>query len=156
MFAAQAPSKLRSDGTLWSTHARNVSCYIGWMHILAVAAVIAVVAYLVWDRSNRLFQIEVTDGHVEVASGQVSPRFVQAVREVVAFPPVARATIRGVKAADGASLRCSGLDDGRIQRLRNVYRLIPQSAFRSGEAPINERNFWKLFNLVWLINLFRR
>jgi len=126
------------------------------MHVLVIAIVIAVIAYVIWDRGNQLFTIEVVDGNVEVTSGQPPVRFVQTVREVIRFPKVSRASIKGVKASDGVSLRCTGLEEGQIQRLRNVYRMLPQSAFRSGEAPVNERNFWKLFNLVWLINLFRR
>ena len=126
------------------------------MPILVVAIIIAVVVYFAWDRSNVLFRIDVVDGDVRITSGHPPIRFVQTLREVVRSSQTKTATIRGHKAADGATLRCSGLDEGQVQRLRNVYRMLPQSAFRSGEAPVNERNFWKLFNLVWLINLFRR
>ena len=78
------------------------------MPILVVAIIIAVVVYFAWDRSNVLFRIDVVDGDVRITSGHPPIRFVQTLREVVRSSQTKTATIRGHKAADGATLRCAG------------------------------------------------
>lgn len=124
------------------------------MHILVLVLLGFGLVYAAWTWNNTLFVIQVSGGRVDVTRGQPPVRFVQTVREVVAFPPVDRATIKGVKTEGGVSIRTSGLDEGRTQRLRNAMRLSPQSQLRSGESPVNERNFWRALGLAWLIRMF--
>ena len=89
------------------------------------------IAWVVWDRSNTLFELNVEDGRVQVLSGQPHIRFLQVVQEVVGTPPIAAGYIRAVKTSDGVSLKAKGLNDGQLQRLRNTLRLMPQAKLRS-------------------------
>lgn len=115
------------------------------------------IAWLVWDRSNELFCIDIASGSASLVRGQIPEGFMSHVRDVVRSPPVASGRIRGVKSEGGVRLKASGLNDGQLQRIRNAHRLSPHSSYRSGESPVNERNFWRALNLAWLFRiLFRR
>ena len=124
--------------------------------ILVLIAIGFVVAWVVWRSNNAMWTIRVKDGRVVRVDGPAPVGFVTAVREIVAHPPVAQATIAARKAENGAVLSISGLNEGTRQRLNNVFRLQPQSVLRSGPNPVNERNVRKAVGLAWLINLFRR
>lgn len=127
------------------------------MPLVVLVLVLAIVAWLWWDWSNTLFVLKVSNGRLEVARGTPPGDFVRAARDIVRRPVVSHGTIKGVKAEHGVSIRARGLDEGQVQRLRNTLRLSPQSQLRSGQSPVNERNFWRAIGLAWLLELiFRR
>jgi hypothetical protein len=77
------------------------------------------------------------------------------IRDVVNKPVVARATIRGVKQEHGARLAISGIDEGREQRLRNIFRLYPISNLRA--APLVAKpTLGQVLGIAWLAWLLDR
>ena len=118
------------------------------MPLLLVAVIVVAVAY--WaSRSSELFCVSVRDGRVLVVRGRIPGGLLSDIRDVVAKPVVARATIRGVKQEHGARLAMSGLDEGREQRLRNIFRLYPISNLRA--APLVAKpTFGQVLGIAWL------
>jgi hypothetical protein len=73
----------------------------------------------------------------------------------VSKPVVRRATIRAVKQEQGARIVASGLDEGREQRLRNIFRLYPISNLRA--APVVAKpSLGQVLGIAWLAWLFHR
>src|SRR5262245_34089015 len=97
--------------------------------------VVAIVAALYWSwRSRELFYVSVRRGQVLVVRGRVPGGFLYEAGEAIRKPMVARASIRGVKGEHGAQLSFSGdLDEGRRQRLRNIFALYPASQLRAAD-----------------------
>jgi len=120
--------------------------------------ILAVSAFFIWQASlaNELFCLSVREGRVLLVRGRVSPGLLGDFRAALAFPPVARATIRAYRDQAGARLSISGLrDEGREQRLRNIFNIYPKSKLRS--APRAEhRTLGQIIGLVWLAWLFER
>lgn len=125
------------------------------MHIVVVL-VLAVIVWVVWSNNNEVFRIDVVNGDAWVARGSVPDGFLHTVSRVVQEPRVAQGSIRGIKAEDGVRLDATGLTEGQLQRLRNTHRLSPQAGFRSGENPVNERNFWRAMDVARLLRVFFR
>lgn len=98
--------------------------------------------------ANELFCLSVRDGRVLLVRGLISPGLLGDFRTVLAFPPVARATIRAYRDQAGARLSISGLrNKGREQRLRNNSNIYSKSKLRS--APRAEhRNLGQIMGLV--------
>ncbi|MBX2802176.1 MAG: hypothetical protein KTR31_31130 [Myxococcales bacterium] len=127
------------------------------MHILlATTFVVLGIAWLWWRNANTMWSIDVEHGRITEMSGRPPVAFVQVVREVVAFPPVARARVVARRAEQGAVLSVTGLDAGRRQRLQNAFRLQPQAGLRSGPNPVNEENARRVFDLARWLRMFRR
>lgn len=124
--------------------------------LLLVAAGLLFAAWYTWRSANTMWVIEVEDGRIARIVGRPPVGFVSAVREVVAFPPVARARLVARKGEQAAVLEVQGLDPGRRQRLQNVFRLQPQSSFRGTPNPINEDNAHRAYTLARLLSFFRR
>jgi hypothetical protein len=69
---------------------------------------------------------------------------------VVSKPVVRRATIRAEKQEHGARLSVSGdIDEGREQRLRNIFRLYPLSNLRAAPA-VAQPTLGQVLGIAWL------
>lgn len=123
--------------------------------ILLVLAVFAVILFLA-ARASELFCLSVRDGRVIVVRGKIPGALLSDIRDVVSEPAVVRATVRAVKADGSASLIVSGdIDEGREQRLRNVFHLYPLSKLRA--APAIPRPTWgQVLGIAWLAWLLDR
>lgn len=123
--------------------------------ILIAVAVAALIAYLVIERSRELFCVSVRNGRVLVIRGRIPQGLLNDFESVVAQPPVARATIRAVRAPNGARLSASGVDEFLEQRLRNVFHIYPQA--RLSAAPVvTERSIGQVLGIAWLAWLVER
>ena len=124
------------------------------MLLLLVAAVL--VAYVWSSRARELFCLSVRDGHVLVVRGRIPGGLLSDFRDVVSRPAVKRATIRAEKQEHGARLSVSGsIDEGREQRLRNIFRLYPLSNLRAAPA-IAEPTLGQVLGIAWLAWLLDR
>ena len=121
--------------------------------IYALAAVAIIVVLVVVQRANELFCVSVRDGRALLVRGRIPPALLNDFRDVVAQPPVRRATIRATKGQHHATLSVRGIaDEGQEQRLRNVFNVFPVSNLRS--APRTRRNtllgILGIASLAWL------
>jgi hypothetical protein len=120
-------------------------------YILFAALVSA--AFFLWQwRRREIFRVEVNEGRARLVRGRMPPGMLSEMAEVMASPPVRRATIFAVRGLSGAQVYCDGdLDAGREQRLRNIFALYPTSHLRSPEEPersVGEK-LWLM--LRWLL-----
>ncbi|HZS36069.1 MAG TPA: DUF3634 family protein [Polyangia bacterium] len=112
-------------------------------------------AYVAW-RSRVVFHLSVRDGRVLVVSGRVPGGFLYEARQAVKHPPVGRAAIRAMRGEHGAQLAFSGsLDEGRRQRLRNIFALYPASQLRSAPS-VQRPTLGQLLGIAWLAWLLDR
>jgi hypothetical protein len=86
---------------------------------------------------------------VLVVRGRIPGGLVSDIRDVVAKPVVKSATIRGVKHEQGARLAMSGIDEGREQRLRNIFHLYPISKLRAA-PPIQNPTVGQMLGIAWI------
>jgi hypothetical protein len=125
------------------------------MFTALLVAAIVVGAWWSW-RSRELFYVSVRRGRALVVRGRVPGGFLHEASETVRRPIVARASIRAVKREHGAQLSFSGdLDEGRRQRLRNVFALYPASQLRAAN-PIKRPTIGQLLGIAWLAWLLDR
>lgn len=118
--------------------------------MLLLIAVVALVAYLWTARARELFCVSVRDGRVLVVRGRVPGGLLSDIRNVVGKPVVGRATIRAVRQEHGARLSVSGdIDEGREQRLRNIFRLYPLSNLRAAPA-VAQPTLGQVLGIAWL------
>ena len=123
--------------------------------LILVVIVVLIALFVVVPRMNELFLVSVRGGRVLVVRGRVPPGLLHDIEDVVQRAGVERATIRALKAPEGARLVVSGVDEGVAQRLRNAFRLQPMAQLRA--APIlEERNLGQVLGIVWLAWLFSR
>ena len=125
---------------------------------MTLAAVVLVgLAVLVWaSRAREIFMVSVRDGRVLVVRGRVAGTLLSAIRDVVAEPPVRRATLRAVREENGARLIVTGaIDDGRAQRLRNVFGITPLAKLRAA-PPVSQRSLGQFLGIAWLAWLLDR
>jgi hypothetical protein len=121
---------------------------------LLLAAIVAA-AWWSW-RSRQLFYLSVRRGRVLVVRGRVPGGFLYEASETVKRPEVARASIRGYKAEHGAQLSFSGdLDEGRRQRLRNVFALYPAAQLRAARS-VQRPTLGQILGIAWLAWLLDR
>jgi hypothetical protein len=116
---------------------------------LLLIGLIAFALYTWLSRSSELFCLSVRGGRVLLVRGRIPGGLLSDVRDVVAKPAVARATIRAVKQEHGARLAMSGIDEGRQQRLRNIFRLYPISNLRAA-PPITKPTMGQVLGIAWL------
>lgn len=115
------------------------------MFQLVILAAIGLGVWLWWRHKNSMFSITIRNGRVESCSQGAPASFVHGVRDIVAFPPVQSAKITASRGENGAQLRFSGdIDEGRAQRIRNVFRLTPAAQFTSGQTPFTWSNLFKV------------
>ena len=115
-----------------------------------IVAVVAAVIYVAW-RSAEIFCVSVRDGRALVIRGRVPPALLRAIREIVgAQPEVSRGTIRAVRGEHGARLTASGgIDESRLQRLRNAFGLFPTSKLRAA-SPVSRPTLGQVLGIAWL------
>jgi hypothetical protein len=123
--------------------------------MLALLAV-AVVVGLWWvTRTRELFRVVVRRGKVS-ASGRIPRGLLNDFAEIVRRPEVRYAMIRAVSDEHGAYLAVSGqVDEGRKQRMRNVFALYPASQLRSAPA-IKKPTLGQLAGIAWIASFFGR
>lgn len=122
---------------------------------LLLVAVIGIAVYYWASRASELFCLSVRNGRVLVVRGRIPGGLLSDIRDVVSKPVVAHATIRAMKQEHGARLAVSGLDEGREQRLRNIFRLYPISNLRA--APLIEKpTLGQVLGIAWLAWLLDR
>lgn len=123
---------------------------------LAVIAVLAVFALWWFSRTRELFYLSVRTGRVLVVRGRVPAALLGEFREILAHPPVRRASVRGLRTERGARLAISGgVDEGRAQRLRNVFGIYPISRLRAAPV-IGKPTVGQIVGIAWLAWLFDR
>ncbi len=123
---------------------------------IVFAALVILFILLVTARANELFCVSVRDGRVLLVRGRIPPGLLGDIRDVVGRPRVTRATIRGVKEEGYARLLVSGdVDEGRTQRLRNIFRLYPISNLRAAPV-IKDRTIGQILGVAWLAWLLDR
>jgi hypothetical protein len=124
---------------------------------LGAVVVVAVALFLWAQRGRELFCLSVRSGRVLVVRGRVPPALLGSIREIVAgVPAVERATIRAVRGDQGARITSSGtIDEGRAQRLRNVFGLYPIARLRAA-APVRQPTLGQWLGIAWLAWLFDR
>ena len=123
---------------------------------LPLLAVIAVIAVWWLTRMRELFMVSVRDGKVLVVRGRVPGAMLHEIAESMSRPRVRRGTIKAYKTETGSRLSFGGdIDEGRQQRMRNVFALYPASQLR--HAPAIERpTLGQLMGVSWLAWLLDR
>jgi hypothetical protein len=123
---------------------------------VALLAVAALVALVVYSRSREIFVLSVRRGRVLVVRGRVPGGFLADVRQIVARPAVGAATIRAVKGEHHARLVVSGdVDEGRVQRLRNTFGLRPMAQLRAAPA-LKRPTMGQMLGIAWLAWMLER
>jgi hypothetical protein len=122
--------------------------------MLPLLAIAFVVGLWWFTRQREIFVVSVRDGRALVVRGRIPPGLLADIRAVVARPPVRRATIKAVAGEHNARLVCSGdLDEGRAQRLRNVFGVRPTARLRATPA-IAKPTLGQLLGVAWIAWLF--
>ena len=124
-----------------------------------VVGVVALNMYLWSQRASELFCLSARAGRVLIVRGRVPPALLGSIRDIVdGAPVVARATIRAVRGNHGARLLCGGaIDEGRAQRLRNVFGVYPMRSSRP-PPPSGSRRWasgWGSRGSPWLLDRSR-
>ena len=125
--------------------------------LLAVVVLLGLGLLLWASRARELFCLSVRAGRVLVVRGRIPPAVLAAIRDVVAAPPaVEDATLRAVLEENGARLVVTGtIDEGRAQRLRNVFGIFPVAKLRAA-PPTNDRTLGQFLGIAWLAWLLDR
>ncbi len=116
---------------------------------LVFVAVVALLIVWIMMRAGELFYISVRDGKVLVVRGRVPVSMLQEFRECVGKPIVKRGSIKAFKTEYGGQLSCSGIDEGREQRMRNTFMLYPAAKMRLAPQQ-KDRTIGQLAGLAWL------
>jgi hypothetical protein len=123
---------------------------------LLVVALLLFAAWFFLERQNELFRLSVRHGRVLLVRGRIPPGLLGDIRDAVARPPVPHGTIRAVKHDGGARLTASGaIDEGRAQRLRNIFQLYPVSKLRAAPA-LARPTMGQILGIAWLAWLLDR
>lgn len=116
---------------------------------LVFALIVAALIIWIMMRAGELFYVSVRDGKVLVVRGRVPVSMLQEFRECVSKPVVKRGSIKAFKTESGGQLSCSGIDEGREQRMRNTFMLYPASKLRIAPQQ-KDRTIGQLAGLAWL------
>ena len=100
------------------------------MEVLVAIAVATVVALgLLWFAARGAITVaicEVKDGKLELTHGDLSPRVLSDLKDVVKRPKVGQGTVRILRHRDRASIEARGdFSDAQLQQLRNVVGTVP-------------------------------
>lgn len=118
--------------------------------MIPALVVIGVIALWWFTRTGELFCVSVRDGRVLVVRGRVPSGLLHEMAEAMRRPVVRRGTIRAIKTEHGGRLVFSGgIDEGRQQRMRNVFALYPASKLRQAPA-IGKPTLGQLTGIAWL------
>jgi hypothetical protein len=123
--------------------------------MLPLVAVAAVVGIWWLTRTRLIFHVSVREGKALLMTGRVPGAMLHEISETVSRPRVKRCSIRAYKTETGGQLRFSGLDEGRQQRLRNIFALYPTSQLRQAPA-IQQPTLGQLTGIAWLAWLLDR
>ncbi len=123
--------------------------------MLPLLAVAVVVALWFFTRTGVIFVVSVRNGVVLLVRGRIPPALLADFAEVVRRPPIRRGSIRGLKTEHGGRLSFSGIDEGREQRMRNIFALYPASKLRHAPA-IKRPTLGQLSGIAWLAWFFDR
>ncbi len=124
--------------------------------MLPLLAVLAVVALWWLTRMRELFHVSVRDGKVLVVRGRVPGAMLHEIAESMSRPRVRRGSIKAYKTETGTRLAFGGdIDEGRQQRMRNVFALYPASQLRQAPA-IAQPTLGQLTGIAWLAWLLDR
>jgi hypothetical protein len=97
--------------------------------LVAIAVLTAVALGLLWLAARGAITVaiaEVRDGKLELTHGDLSPRVLGDLRDVVRKPKVAHGTLRVLKHRDHASVELKGdFTDAQRQQMRNVVGSVP-------------------------------
>ena len=119
-------------------------------------AVIAVVALWWLTRMREIFMVSVREGRVLVVRGRVPGAMLHEISEAMSRPRVRRGSIKAYKTESGTRLAFRGdIDEGRQQRMRNVFALYPASQLRHAPA-IQRPTLGQLAGIAWLAWLLDR
>jgi hypothetical protein len=123
---------------------------------LPLLAVIAVIALWWLTRMRELFMVSVRNGKVLVVRGRVPGAMLHEIAESMSRPRVRRGSIKAYKTETGSRLSFGGdIDEGRQQRMRNVFALYPASQLRHAPA-IQRPTLGQLAGIAWLAWLLDR
>jgi hypothetical protein len=119
--------------------------------------VVGVVLGLWWlTRTGEQFMVSVRDGRCLLVRGRAPSGLLGEIADMMRRPPVKRGTIRALRTDEGSRLAFSGsIDEGRRQRLRNLFALYPASQLRSAPA-IRRPTLGQLVGIAWLAWLLDR
>jgi len=118
--------------------------------MLPLLAVGAVIGLWWFTRTRELFHVSVRHGKVLVVHGRVPGSMLHEIADAMARPPVRRGSVRAMKTETGGRLTFSGdIDEGRRQRMRNVFALYPASQLRQAPA-IEQPTLGQLVGIAWL------
>jgi hypothetical protein len=107
------------------------------LSLIGVAVAALLVFGLLWaaQRANELFAVRVDRGSVRHIRGRLPPALLSAIADVVARPPVTRATVRAVLRNRFPALEVDGrMPDYQVQQLRNVLGQFPAARIRGGRS----------------------
>jgi hypothetical protein len=97
--------------------------------LLAIAAATVVAIGLLWIAARGAVTVaicEVKDGKLELTHGDISPRVLSDLKDVVKKPRVAQGTVRIVRHKDRGGVEARGdFSDAQLQQLRNVVGTVP-------------------------------
>ncbi len=117
--------------------------------LLAVAGVLAIATFAI-VRSSELFCVSVRDGRLLLVRGRIPSHLLAEFGEAVRDPAVRRGTIIGRRGEAGAELVVTGdVPDGRAQRMRNTFMLVPMAGLRSAPPP-SRRTIGQVLGIAWL------
>src|SRR5262245_20466474 len=103
----------------------------------AVVVIVALFGIWWWTRTQELFCISVRGSRALVVRGRVPGTLVTELGDAVRRSRVTSSTIRAIKTERGGRLVASGVDDGTLQQLRNIFGSYPIARLR--QAPAIER-----------------
>ena len=97
--------------------------------LLAIALATAIALGILWFAARGAITVaiaEVREGKLELTHGDLSPRVLADLKDVVKRPKVGHGTVRVVRHKDRASIEARGdFSDAQIQQLRNVIGNVP-------------------------------
>ena len=96
---------------------------------MAIAVATAVALGILWFAARGAITVaicEVREGRLELTHGDLSPRIVADLKDVVKRPKVGQGTVRVVRHKDHATVEARGdFSDAQLQQLRNVVGTVP-------------------------------
>ncbi len=97
--------------------------------LLAIAGITAVALGILWFAARGAITVaiaEVREGKLELTHGDLSPRVLSDLKDVVKRPKVGQGTVRVLRRKDRASVEARGdFSDAQLQQLRNVVGTVP-------------------------------
>ena len=111
--------------------------------LVAIAVLTAVALGILWVAARGAITVaiaQVREGKLELTHGDLSPRVLSDLKDIVRKPKVAHGTVRVLRKRDHATVEAQGdFTDAQIQQLRNVVGTVPMakltiSSVQSGGA----------------------